>query len=127
MDEAAVNIRTTTILLALSLGALACSANTVDLDAPMIEASDEPGVLGVVQERVEKLRVDDERLYWIGTRLPRADQANAWFLHSCQKRDCATTLVTYDAQAHGTQGGGRALSRWLPGKSIGIARYRKNW
>jgi len=92
-----VNIQTTTILLALSLGALACSANAANLDAPVIEASNEPGVIGVVSERVEKLVVDDERLYWIGTRLQPSERANGWFLHSCQKRNCAATLVTYDS------------------------------
>lgn len=95
-----MNIHTTTRVLALSLAALSCSARTLDLDAPAIEASNEPGVLGIVREEIEKIAVDEQRLYWVGRLLtPLAnDDQPAWFLQSCQKRDCAGTLVTYGSQ-----------------------------
>ena len=92
-----MNIRNFSSLLALAL-ALACGANTVDLDATVMQSSNEPGVLGIVHERVEQIAVDDERLYWFGSRLQDTDARNVSFLHSCQKRNCASTLVTYDAQ-----------------------------
>ena len=101
MDGAQVNIRRLSILLTLSPLALACGASTVDLDATVMQSSNEPGVLGIVHERVEQIAVDDERLYWSGSHLLRTDGANTWFLHSCQKSNCASTLVTYDAQGSG--------------------------
>jgi hypothetical protein len=112
--EAAVNIRNAAILLALSRYALGCGTHTVDLDtAWLIRASNEPGVLGIVRERIEKVAVDDQRLYWIGTRAdpapakpnaPPPTDGGVRSLHSCQKRDCAHTLITYDA-APGPLGG----------------------
>jgi len=89
-----VNIRTLIPLLATSLTMLGCAAKALDLDAPVIEPSTEPDVLGTLPELMTKLVVDDERLYWAGwgpTRL---------VLQSCQKQDCAATLVTYDAQSN---------------------------
>ena len=94
-----MKIRAITLWLSLSLGTLGCGAKAVDLDGPIIESSSEPGVLAVVRERVEKIAVDEQRLYWIGTQLPRAYPKNVWFLRSCQKQACATTLITYDEQA----------------------------
>jgi len=123
-----VSTQTTTILLALSLAALACSANRVDLDAPVLEPGNEPSVLGLVRERVEKLAVDGERLFWSGTRVPRADGANAWFLRSCQKRDCAATLVTYDSQPYDAQmhGTGEFMSDFFAVSGGQIYWYRSN-
>ncbi|HET7543926.1 MAG TPA: hypothetical protein VFK05_28840 [Polyangiaceae bacterium] len=95
-----MNIRRTATLLVFASGASACSASVVDLDAAPIAASNEPGVLAIVHERVEKIIVDDERLYWIGTRLPRSSNRDLWFLHSCQKRNCARTRVTYDERPY---------------------------
>jgi len=94
-----VNIRGIAILLSLSAGVSACGAKVVGLDASMIEASDEPDVLGIVHEKIEKLVVDDQRLYWVGTQhvVPIGSHYD-WWLHSCQKRACASTIVTYDAQ-----------------------------
>lgn len=94
-----MNIRETAFLLILASGASACSASVVDLGATFISTSNEPGVVAVVHERVEKLIVDDERLYWIGTHVPSV-AGNVWLLHSCLKLNCATTLVTYDAQSN---------------------------
>jgi hypothetical protein len=102
--EAALNFRICATLLSLPLALLACSASTVALDGALIESSNDPSVLGIVRERVEKIAVDDERLYWSGSHLPRTDGANVWFLHSCQKTDCASTLVTYDAQGYTAEG-----------------------
>jgi hypothetical protein len=58
-------------------------------------------VLAVVRERIEKIVVDDQRLYWSGSQVPRnANEARVWFLRSCQKRNCASTLVTYGVQSN---------------------------
>jgi len=93
-----VKIRNILLLLAFSSGVPACSATAVDLDATAIATSSEPGVLAVAHERIEKLLVDDERLYWTGSRLLRSDRSNVWFLRSCRKETCASSLVTYAAQ-----------------------------
>jgi len=97
-----VNIRAMTILLTVSVVALGCGTKTLDLDTSQIESSSEPGVLAIVHERVEKIVVDQERLYWIGSHLRRSAGENIWFLHSCKKLDCASSLVTYDAQPFDT-------------------------
>ena len=121
MIEAALNFGTRTTLLTLPLALLACGANTVDLGGAVIEPSNDPSVLGIVRERVEKIAVDGERLYWSGRLLPVGGRNN-WFLHSCQKRNCASTLVTYDAQAFDTKhvfsvsGGEIYWYRWDPKK-----------
>jgi len=96
-----VKIREIAILSALWPIALACAAHPLDLHATSINPSNEPGVLGIVRERVEKIAVDDQRLYWVGTHLPNTGDRNGWFLRSCQKRNCPATLVTYDAQLYG--------------------------
>jgi hypothetical protein len=115
-----VNIQAATLLLTLPLASLACGANTLDLGGAAIESSSEPGVLAVVHEQVEKIAVDDERLYWSGSRLARNEGRNILFLHSCQKRNCASTLVTYDAQpfdldhVFSVSGGEIHWFRWTP-------------
>jgi len=86
-----VKIRTLIPLLATSLTMLGCAAKVLDLDGPAIEASDEPGVLGIQHELVENIAADGQRLYWAGYR-PNVGGA----LQGCQKEDCAATLVTYD-------------------------------
>jgi len=93
-----VKIRNIALLLALSSGAPACSAIAVDLDATAVTTSSEPGVLAVAHERIEKLAVDDQRLYWTGSHLRPFDGVNVWFLRSCRKENCASTLVTYAAE-----------------------------
>ena len=85
-------------LLALSLVALGCSTRALDLDIPTFEASNEPGVLAIVREMVAQLAVDEQRLYWSGERLGLVGPDNFFVLHSCLKRDCAATLVTYYAE-----------------------------
>ena len=93
-----MNLLPCAFLLALSQPLLACGPNALDLDGPALQASDEPDVLGVARERVETMVVDGQRLYWIGTHQPRTDGRDVWFLRSCQKHNCAATVVTYDAQ-----------------------------
>jgi len=94
-----MDTRRAAILSVLSSVSLACSAHAVDLDATMpfsVTPSDEPDVLGVVHERVRKIVVDDQRLYWSGTQI-RPHDTTVWNLRSCEKRNCTATLVTYDA------------------------------
>jgi hypothetical protein len=102
-----MNFRSMTVLLTLAPALLACSASRVDLDDSLvdlddllIEASSEPDVLAVVHERVQSMAVDEQRLYWFGSRLPRRPLEPGHFLRSCEKRNCAATLVTYDAPPH---------------------------
>jgi hypothetical protein len=95
IDEATLNFQAIASLLILSTSASACGATVVDLDSTVIEASSEPGVLAIVHERIERLAVDDERLYWFGSRLPQGRDYRQVSLRSCQKRNCASTLVTY--------------------------------
>ena len=89
----------TLTLLSLACAAFSCSGKVIALDAPLVEASDDPEVVAIVSERVEKLVVDRERLYWAGSHLSPKNSGATWFLRSCDKRACATTLVTYDSQA----------------------------
>jgi len=101
MIGAAVNFRNLATLLALPLNLLACGVSKVALDDSLIESSGDPSVLAVVRERVEKIVVDDQRMYWIGSQLPRIDDDDyVWYLRSCQKRNCASTLVTYGVQSN---------------------------
>ena len=89
-----MHIHNLTPLLGISLLTLGCAAKALDLDAPVIEASNEPDVLGTLQELVTKIVVDDERVYWLGY-----GRTLKKFVQSCQKQDCAATLITYDAQS----------------------------
>lgn len=86
-------------LLVLSSASLACTARPIDIDASSstIRSSSEPGVLAVVHERVEKLAVYGQRLYWTST-VTRDRTTIPWFLRSCETQNCAATLVTYDEQ-----------------------------
>lgn len=113
-------------LLLLSSTSLACSTRAVDLDASpsmLVATSNEPGVVGVVHERVRKLAVDDQRLYWMGT-LPVDGHSNAWFLHSCEKRNCAATLVTYDAQPYDANNGFTVVGDQIYWAYLGNAQAR---
>jgi hypothetical protein len=92
MVEAAVHFRTIAALITLPLALLACGESMVDLDASLSEAN----VLAVVHDRIEKMAVDEQRVYWFGSHLQPTD-GYVWFLRSCQKRNCAATIVTYDA------------------------------
>jgi len=90
-----LNIRSFIPLFAVSLTAFGCAANTLDLDTPpTVEPSAEPGVLGIVHDAIVKIAVDDQRLYWVGSTTSGRD-----FVQSCEKQDCASSIVTYDAQA----------------------------
>jgi len=82
--------------LLLSSALLACSVHGIDLDASSstITASNEPGVLGVVHDRIRKLAVTDSRLYWTTVSIDTA--IAQWSLYSCEKQNCAETVVTYD-------------------------------
>jgi len=89
--------------LIVALALPACGSHTVDLDSRVVvEPSSDPGMVAIVHERVQKLAVDDERLYWIGTNPAVNGVGSGWSLHSCQKRDCATTLVTYASELYST-------------------------
>ena len=76
---------------------LACGSKAVNLDEPgaLIRSMD-PNVLGIAHEQVTQIAVDDERLYWAGTR----EHTDGYFssaVRSCEKENCAATVVTYDA------------------------------
>jgi hypothetical protein len=87
------------LCFALPLLTLACGNKPVELDAnSAIIGSPDPAVLGSVREQVETLTVDEQRLYWIGG----TDTSNPGLsgkLHSCDKQQCATSLVTYSDDA----------------------------
>ncbi|HYP97065.1 MAG TPA: hypothetical protein VER96_00230 [Polyangiaceae bacterium] len=117
-----MNIRNIASLLMLSCGGLACRATVVDLDSP-IEASSEPGVLAIVHEQIRKLTADDQRLYWMGS-LPVDGQTNAWFLRSCEKQNCAATVITYDAQPYVTNNGYAVVGDQIIWAYLGAARAR---
>ena len=77
----------------LTLSGTAC-ASSVDLSpGPQIGASNDPDVLGVINEEVGQLAVDDQRVYWIGQR------ANTSALRSCEKANCVNTLISYATDA----------------------------
>jgi hypothetical protein len=98
-----VNIRAVPTLLTLSLTALGCGAKAIDLDSrpvdgPVDESSAEPGVFAVVREKVIKLAAFDQRLYWAGVSDPEpVTGRQRMSIRSCEARDCAATLVTYEA------------------------------
>ena len=81
--------------------ALSCGNKSGDLDViptPQIKASDDPSVMAHIDEQVQNLTVDDERLYWLGSasspyEYPPDEGLAA--LRSCQKDDCVGSLVTY--------------------------------
>jgi hypothetical protein len=91
----------------------ACASQGLDLGgAADIAASSDPNVLGTVQEEVAQVRVDGERLYWLGSGTTRTAYANGggqedkarlpnhpWALRGCDKSDCAATRVTYAENA----------------------------
>ena len=98
MDDRRINR-----LLMVSLALQACGARRVDLDSPaIVEPSSEPGVVAIVHERVVRLAIDDERLYWVGARgfVPGGPTPKN-VLRSCKKRDCSATLVTYTEDVTG--------------------------
>jgi hypothetical protein len=88
---------------------MACANRGLDLGGPEeITASSDPTVLGTIQEEVAQVRVDGERLYWLGSGTTRSAFANGggqeskagfaghpWALRGCNKSDCAATRVTY--------------------------------
>lgn len=91
--------------LSLLLFLTACGSHAVDLDHPTLIRSDDPTTVGQIREQVMQIAVDDERLYWSGSKnlITQGSGAGPFFLHSCEKRDCASTLLAYnDVEASGT-------------------------
>lgn len=73
----------------LALSGTACGSS-VDLSpGAQISASNDPDVLGVINEDVGQIAVDDQRVYWIGQRGTTAA------LRSCEKANCVNTLISY--------------------------------
>jgi hypothetical protein len=80
--------------------ALSCGNRSVELSTPpRLEASTEPTTLGSINEHVEALAVDDQRLYWEGAYAgpDYGAVSTGVALHSCEKDQCAESLVTYDS------------------------------
>jgi hypothetical protein len=88
--------RQTRVLLALTT--LACSSSVELSTAPHLTASSDPTVLGVINEQVSAIAVDEERIYWSG------GPGEAHALRSCRKQDCAGSLLTYDPSQSGAFG-----------------------
>lgn len=93
----------------ISFLSFACGNTTLDLGGPdEIKASDDPSVLGTIQEEVAQLAVDGDRLYWLGSGTTRTAYANGgghedkaflgphpWALRGCDIANCAGSRVTY--------------------------------
>jgi hypothetical protein len=86
-----MNAATTLLTLSCLLPALAlsCANKRIDLDIPneKLTASDDPDVLGTLHDQVGQVAVDGQRLYWSGS---------FQSLRSCDKNNCAATVITYD-------------------------------
>src|SRR4051794_15980199 len=86
---------------ALAIAIASCSAKPIELGYGdvVVTPSTDPTVLGSVPEAVVTMQVDDERVYWSGTReQPQFNGGNA-AIRSCDKRDCAASVVTYTTTA----------------------------
>ena len=87
----------------LPLLTLSCAASVELAEDRRVEPSEDPTVLGVINERVQQIAVDGQRIYWIGS---ITDAASGWrsdaTLRSCRKQDCSNSLISYDDAAHGS-------------------------
>ncbi|MET0790446.1 MAG: hypothetical protein ABW061_02905 [Polyangiaceae bacterium] len=87
------------LLILLPILSLACGQQSLDLQAaPHITPSNDPTVLGTIDEQVGPIAVDAERLYWMG-RIARGSFGEVAALRSCKKEDCAGSLISYDSNA----------------------------
>jgi hypothetical protein len=89
-----------------SVALFACGNHSVDLDAsrvPTLTVSADPDELGVIDEQVQSLAVDSERLYWVGSWpfISGNYAGTGSALRSCEKANCPSTLVTYENGALG--------------------------
>jgi len=92
---------------------VACSSS-VDLSSPPhLTASSDPTALAVVNERVQAIAVDDQRIYWTGNVSGSVTALGS--VHSCRKEDCVDTLLTYGTQNTAAMG------------SIGLANGEVYW
>ncbi len=80
--------------IAVALLALACSSKVELSSGPRLTASNDPDVIGVIDEQIVSIAVDDARVYWIGLR-PSGGPSPALALRSCNKDHCVDSLVTY--------------------------------
>ncbi len=72
----------------LALCGTACGSSVDLAPGPQLSVSSDPNVLGVINEQVAQLVVDDERVYWIGV-------GSGYSLRSCKKDNCIGSLVSY--------------------------------
>jgi len=102
-----------------ALGPSGCGARTIHLDGKPSDGGSSnpnstpdaiaPGVSIVIEneETAMRIAVDDARVYWL-SRLPdnpSASRARFARVRSCQKSDCAATIVTYDELSADLGGG----------------------
>jgi hypothetical protein len=85
------------LAILLPIFALSCASKSLDLQAtPHVTPSKDPTVLGSIDEQVTNIAVDDERLYWMGSQ-GQFTGFGGFSLRGCEKKNCASTLVTYDS------------------------------